>query len=241
MRQYKGERATCREIRLVEGNAKFRHLKNWPVKRDFAAGVYLSEAQDPPATMSGQVAINHSTIHIYWFYKLHVWTREAIWEITGSYISLVLLGNVGGGGGELTRVEGGRKQGRKYHQHWMHARKRINLQSTCRYSLIFAMNYRSIRKYKMLSYVMRSVYKRRILRINAKAHICVCTECPPAILDWRPFSAGSNPWPDFPALFWGPLYNVHTQKGQGTKNYGQTIAVFPERRGSNAEKAPNFF
>jgi hypothetical protein len=35
-----------RKIRLKEGNAKCRHLKN-DLKRDFAAGVYLSESQNP--------------------------------------------------------------------------------------------------------------------------------------------------------------------------------------------------
>jgi hypothetical protein len=35
-----------RKIRLIEGNPKCRHLKNWPVK-GLAAGVYLSEAQNP--------------------------------------------------------------------------------------------------------------------------------------------------------------------------------------------------
>jgi hypothetical protein len=33
-----------RKIRLIEGNAKCRPLKN---QRDFAAGVFLSEAQNP--------------------------------------------------------------------------------------------------------------------------------------------------------------------------------------------------
>jgi hypothetical protein len=35
-----------RKIRLKEGNAKCRHLKKLPLK-DFAAVVYLSEAQNP--------------------------------------------------------------------------------------------------------------------------------------------------------------------------------------------------
>jgi hypothetical protein len=36
-----------RKIRLLEGNAKCRHLKKLNLKRDFVAGVYLSEAQNP--------------------------------------------------------------------------------------------------------------------------------------------------------------------------------------------------
>jgi hypothetical protein len=36
-----------RKIRLTEGNAKCRHLKFVHLYRDFAADVYLSEAQDP--------------------------------------------------------------------------------------------------------------------------------------------------------------------------------------------------
>jgi hypothetical protein len=35
-----------KKIRLMEGNKKGRQLKSWPVK-DFAAGVYLLEAQNP--------------------------------------------------------------------------------------------------------------------------------------------------------------------------------------------------
>jgi hypothetical protein len=34
---------TRRKIRLIEGNAKYRHLKTY-LSKDFAAGVYLSEA-----------------------------------------------------------------------------------------------------------------------------------------------------------------------------------------------------
>jgi hypothetical protein len=37
-----------RNIRLIEGSAKCRHLKKLACKRDFAAGVYLSETQNPP-------------------------------------------------------------------------------------------------------------------------------------------------------------------------------------------------
>jgi hypothetical protein len=39
-----------RKIRLIECNPKFCYLKKLPVKRDFAAGVYLSEAPSPPMT-----------------------------------------------------------------------------------------------------------------------------------------------------------------------------------------------
>ncbi len=35
-----------RKIRLIESNVKHRYKKNWPV-RDFAGGVYLSEAPLP--------------------------------------------------------------------------------------------------------------------------------------------------------------------------------------------------
>ncbi len=36
-----------RKIRLIVSNAKCRHLNEIDLKRDFAAGVYLSEAQNP--------------------------------------------------------------------------------------------------------------------------------------------------------------------------------------------------
>ncbi len=48
------ERRKIGLIYSMEGNAKCRHLKNWPVWRDFAAVVYLSEARNlipPPHTV----------------------------------------------------------------------------------------------------------------------------------------------------------------------------------------------
>jgi len=36
-----------RKIRLIEGNAKRRHIKKSTCKGAFAAGVYLSETQNP--------------------------------------------------------------------------------------------------------------------------------------------------------------------------------------------------
>ncbi len=50
-RRGRGECVVCgqeyrRKIRLIEGNAKCRHLKKLTYKRNFAAGVYLSEAQN---------------------------------------------------------------------------------------------------------------------------------------------------------------------------------------------------
>jgi hypothetical protein len=46
-----------RRIRLIESNAKCRHLKS-DLKRNFAAGFYLSEAPSPPRFLSwGGVAI----------------------------------------------------------------------------------------------------------------------------------------------------------------------------------------
>jgi hypothetical protein len=56
--------------------AKCRHLKNWPV-RDFAAGVYLSEAPSPPMTLSPPL----HNVYVYTVY-LYLYTQ---------------------GGGELTR------------------------------------------------------------------------------------------------------------------------------------------
>jgi hypothetical protein len=41
------ERENRSKIRLTEGNAKCRQLKKSTLQRDFAADVYLSEAQNP--------------------------------------------------------------------------------------------------------------------------------------------------------------------------------------------------
>jgi hypothetical protein len=45
------DRSHRRKIRLKEGNGKCRHLKKLTCKRNFAAGIYLSEAQNPPHTL----------------------------------------------------------------------------------------------------------------------------------------------------------------------------------------------
>jgi hypothetical protein len=45
---------TLRKIRLIEGNAKCRHLKN-ELYRDLAAGVYQSEAPFPSSFLFGVV------------------------------------------------------------------------------------------------------------------------------------------------------------------------------------------
>jgi hypothetical protein len=44
--QSKAHTSDRRKIRLIEGYAKCRHLKI-DLYKDFAAGVYLSEVQDP--------------------------------------------------------------------------------------------------------------------------------------------------------------------------------------------------
>jgi hypothetical protein len=44
-----------RMITLIESNVKCRHLKKIDLKRDFAAGVYLSEAPAPPRFLFGAV------------------------------------------------------------------------------------------------------------------------------------------------------------------------------------------
>jgi hypothetical protein len=41
------DREECRKISLMESNAKCRYLKKLTSTGDFAAGVYLSEAQSP--------------------------------------------------------------------------------------------------------------------------------------------------------------------------------------------------
>ena len=48
---YNAESEKRRKIRLIESDAKCRYLKN----RDFAAGVYLSEAPSPPRVLFGVV------------------------------------------------------------------------------------------------------------------------------------------------------------------------------------------
>jgi hypothetical protein len=58
------------KIRLIEDNAKCRHLKN-DLKRDFPAGVYLSEAQKPyPPTLQ--------TVYVY---SIHIHTGKGRIEL----------------------------------------------------------------------------------------------------------------------------------------------------------------
>ncbi len=54
-----------RKIRLIEGNTKCRHLKKIDLLRDFAAGVYLSEAQNPKPSPSLQHCIREYSILIH--------------------------------------------------------------------------------------------------------------------------------------------------------------------------------
>jgi hypothetical protein len=56
-----------RKIRLIEGNAKCRYLK-----RDFAAGVYLSEAQNP---------IPPPPLHPVYMYTVHLFARGEEGEV----------------------------------------------------------------------------------------------------------------------------------------------------------------
>ena len=52
---------------LIEGNAECRHLKKMTGKRDFAAGVYLSEALNP---------IPPPSLHTLHVYKVHLFTQR---------------------------------------------------------------------------------------------------------------------------------------------------------------------
>ncbi len=55
---------THRKIRLIEGNAKCRHLK---YQRDFAEGVFLSEAQNP---------IRIPPLHTVYVYRVYFFTQK---------------------------------------------------------------------------------------------------------------------------------------------------------------------
>jgi hypothetical protein len=60
-----------RKIRLIviEGNAKCRYLKKVTCRRDFAAGVYLAEAQNPiPPPF-------HTVAHTAYVYALYLFTQ----------------------------------------------------------------------------------------------------------------------------------------------------------------------
>jgi hypothetical protein len=51
-----------RKIKIIEGNEKCQHLKKIDLQRDVAAGVYLSEAQNPilpPPLHTVYIILNH--------------------------------------------------------------------------------------------------------------------------------------------------------------------------------------
>jgi hypothetical protein len=58
----------CRKIRLIEANAKCRHLKNYPVK-GLAAGFSLSEAQNlkppPPHPPHTQCILVYTVVYLF--------------------------------------------------------------------------------------------------------------------------------------------------------------------------------
>jgi hypothetical protein len=49
--------------RLIEGNAKCRHLRRIYLERDFAAGVYLSEAHNPIPPLTHCIRVYSILIH----------------------------------------------------------------------------------------------------------------------------------------------------------------------------------